>query len=142
MHVAPEFTRDGVGLGDPIEGCLASTSRGNRWRVGRALQMAENLADHFGLGEGGENPQRPLTAKRAAGHLQHKHPLEQPRPTPVRRRRAGLLFLYALLVWRGDNRGAQLTVRRQTATIADEMDARQWHQRRQLFERSGGVSKA
>ena len=54
-HVAYEPTRDVVGLGNPIERCLASTSRGNRRRVGRALQMAEKLADHLGLGDGGDN---------------------------------------------------------------------------------------
>src|SRR5215510_7106091 len=65
---APESTRDGVGLGDPIERCLARTSQGNRRRVGRELQMAEYLADHLGLGDGGDNPQRPLTAKRTGSH--------------------------------------------------------------------------
>jgi hypothetical protein len=52
-HVAPKATRDGVALSDPIERCLASTSRGNRQRVGPELQMAENLADHLNLGDGG-----------------------------------------------------------------------------------------
>ena len=53
-HVAPEATRDGVGLSDPIERCLASTSRDQRRRVGRELQMAENLADHLDLGDGSD----------------------------------------------------------------------------------------
>jgi hypothetical protein len=68
-HGAYEITRDAVGLGDPIARGLASTRRGNRWWVGRALQMAENLPDHLGLGDGGDNPSRPLTAKRTGGHI-------------------------------------------------------------------------
>ena len=56
-HVADETTRDGVGLGNPIERFLASTGRGKRRRVGRALQMAEHLSDHLGLGDGGNDPE-------------------------------------------------------------------------------------
>jgi hypothetical protein len=67
-HVAPEATRDGVGLSDPIERCLARTSRGKRRRVGRELQMAENLADHLDLGDGGDHAQRSLTAQGTRGH--------------------------------------------------------------------------
>ena len=61
-----------LGLGNPIERCLASTRRGNRWWVGRALQMAGDLADHLGLRDGGENPQRPLTAKRTFLKIQQE----------------------------------------------------------------------
>ena len=57
-HVANETTRDGVGLGNPIERCLASAGRGERRRVGRELQMAEHLPDHLGLGDGGNDPER------------------------------------------------------------------------------------
>src|SRR5262249_4578087 len=56
-HVANEPTHNGAGLGNPIEPCLVSTGRGNRRRVGSALQMAENLADHLDLGDGGDNAQ-------------------------------------------------------------------------------------
>jgi hypothetical protein len=31
--------------------------------------MTENLANHLGLGDGGENPQRPLMAKRKVARL-------------------------------------------------------------------------
>ena len=85
-HVANEPTHNGVGLGNPIERCLASTGRGNRRRVGRALQMAENLADHLDLGDGGDNAQCSLTAqgkvarlppptqwRKTRGHIQSKH---------------------------------------------------------------------
>jgi hypothetical protein len=68
-HVANEPTHNGIGLGNPTERSLASTGRDNRRRVGCALQMAENLPDHLGLGDGGDNPQRPLTAKRTGGHI-------------------------------------------------------------------------
>ena len=57
------------GLGNPIERCLASTSWGNWRRVGRALQMVEHLADHLGLGDGGDHPQRSLMAKRKVARL-------------------------------------------------------------------------
>ena len=76
------------------------------------FQMAEDLADHLALRDGGNDPQRPALAKRAAGHLQRKHPLEQPRPAPGQRRRAGRLFLHILLARRRDNRLAQRAMRR------------------------------
>jgi hypothetical protein len=62
-HVANEPMLDGVGLGNPIERGLASTGRGKRRRVGRALQMAEHLLDHLGLGDGGHDPERAALAK-------------------------------------------------------------------------------
>jgi hypothetical protein len=86
-----------TGLGDLIERFLASTSRGHRRRVGGALQMAENLMDHFGLGDCGDHLQRPLTAQRTGGHLHGKHPLQELRPAPARRLRRGIVPLYALL---------------------------------------------
>src|SRR5438309_12049125 len=65
--------------------------------LGRALQMAEELADHLGLGNGGDYPQRPLTAKRkvarippptqwrkTGSHIQSKHASQQSCPAPVR----------------------------------------------------------
>jgi hypothetical protein len=72
-HVANEPTRDGVGLGNPIERFLASTGRGKRRRVGRELQMAEHLPDHLGLGDGGNDPERATAAKGTCGHSQRKH---------------------------------------------------------------------
>ncbi len=63
------------------------------------MQQASLLADHLGLGDGDDHPQHPLTAKRADSHIQSKHPLEQPRPTPVRRGVAGLRLFHALLAW-------------------------------------------
>jgi hypothetical protein len=38
-HVAPETTRDGVGLGDPVERFLASTGSRDRGWDGRQLAM-------------------------------------------------------------------------------------------------------
>lgn len=72
-HGANEPTPNGIGLGNPIERCLASTGRGKRRRVGRALQMAENCADHLDLGDGGDNAQHSLTAKGTRGHIQRRH---------------------------------------------------------------------
>ena len=123
-HVAPEATRDGVSLSDPIERCLARTSRGNRRRVGRELQMAENLADHLGLGDGGDNAQRSLTAKGTRGHIQSKHMPQEPGPAPGRCASLRLLPLHTLLARRRGNRLSQCAVRRQTAGIADKVDAR------------------
>jgi len=100
----------------------------------RQFQMAEKRADHLGLGDGGDNPQRPMTAKRTGGHIQRKHPLQQPRPAPVRGGVAGLRLFYALLAWRRCDRPTQQTVRRQTAPIADQVDPRQRHKRHQFLE--------
>ena len=47
--------------------------------------MAEDLSDQLDLGDDSDNPQRPLTAKRAGDHIQRKHPLQQPRPVPSKR---------------------------------------------------------
>jgi hypothetical protein len=94
----------------PGEGFLANTRRCNRGRVGRKFQMLEDLPDHLAVREGGDDPPRPLRTPRAARHVQCKHLLQQPRPAPVRRRRAGLLLLHALLTRCGDDRPAQLTV--------------------------------
>ena len=58
------------------------------------FQMAEALADHRALRDGGHDPQRPALAKRAAGPRQRKYPLAQPRPAPGQRRRAGRLVLH------------------------------------------------
>ncbi len=96
--------------------------------------MAENRADHLGLGDGGDNPQRSLTAKWTSGHSQRQHPLQQPRPAPVRRGVAGLRLFYALLAWRRRDRPTPQTVRRQTAPIADQVDPRQRHERHQFLE--------
>src|SRR6266704_6679523 len=49
-------------------------------------------------------------AQRVGSPIQISHPLEPPYPVPVRRRRAGRMFLHARLAWRGDEGGAQLTV--------------------------------
>src|SRR5262245_41903867 len=121
-------------LGDPIERGLASTSRGKRRRIGRELQMAEHLADHLGLRDGGDHPQRPLMAKRADSYIQSKHPLEQPRPAPVWRGMAGLRLFHALLAWCRGDRAAQAAVRRQTASIPHQVDPRQGHQCCQLLQ--------
>ena len=146
-HVAPESRRDCRGLGDPIARCVASTSRGKRWRVGCARQMTENRADHLGLSDGGEHPQRPLMAQRkvarlppptqwrkTGGQIQGKPPLQEPRPTPARRRCCGLIPLHALWTRRRRDRAAQAAMRRHTAPIPPQMDTRQRYQRRQLLQ--------
>ncbi len=67
-YVANKTTCIGVGIGKPIEHCLASTGRNHRRRVGRELQMAENLADHLGLVDDGDHAPPSLTAKGTHGH--------------------------------------------------------------------------
>src|SRR5262249_3106441 len=119
------------------ERCLARTSRGNRRRGGRELQMAEHLAEHLGLGEGGDNVQRSLTAKgkvawlppptqwrKTCGHIQSKHTPQEPGPAPGRCASLRLLPVHTLLARRWDNRLSQCAVRHQTAGIADKLDAR------------------
>ena len=134
------------GLGDPIERFLAHTGRANRRRVVRELQMAENLAEHLGLGDGSNNSQRPLTAKRTGGHIQSKHLLQELRPAPARRLCRGIIPLHALLTRRRRDRAAQATVRRQTAPIPHQVDLQQRHQGGQLLQefhwREGDPSRA
>src|SRR5882724_4240970 len=104
-----------------------------RWVHG-ALQMPKDLPDHLALRDGGDEPQRPPLTERAARHIQRKHALQQPRPTPARRSRVGLLLVHPLPAGRGDDRPPQMTVRRQTAAIAHQVDARQGYERRQLLQ--------
>ena len=83
-HVAYEATRAVVGLGNPVNRCLASTGWGNgRWD-GRELEMAEDTRDHRLLGDDGNEPQHALLTPGAAYHLHAKDPLEQARPAPTR----------------------------------------------------------
>jgi hypothetical protein len=58
-HVADEPTRDGVGLGNPIERCLASRGRGNRRWDGGQLAMTQDARDDRLLGHGGNNAGEP-----------------------------------------------------------------------------------
>ena len=56
-HVAPETTRDIVGLGDPVERCLAQTGRCNgRWDGGQLAMTQDARYDCF-LGDGGNDPE-------------------------------------------------------------------------------------
>ena len=87
-------------LGDPVKSFLAGTGRHDGGWVCRQFHMAEDLSDHLPLGHRSNEPQRPLMAKRAGSHIQSTHPLEQPRPAPVRRGAAGLRLFHALLAWR------------------------------------------
>jgi hypothetical protein len=89
--------------------------------------MTQDARDHRLLDNGGNDPQHPLMAKRAGGQIEGKHPLQEPRPAPVRRGTAGLRLFHTLLARRRDNRRAQRAVRRQTAGIADKVDPRQGH---------------
>ena len=96
-HVAPETTRDVVGLGDPVERCLANTSRCNgRWTRGQ-LEMTQDARDHRFLGHGGNDPERAASAqgkvarlppptqwRKTGGHSQSKHMPQEPGPAPGR----------------------------------------------------------
>jgi transposase-like protein len=89
--------RAGVGLGHPVERCLAGAGRRDGGWIYRAFQMTEDFANHLALRDDGDEPQRPLRAQRAAGHIHVEDPLLQPRPTPVRRRGARLQLGETLL---------------------------------------------
>jgi len=91
--------------------------------------MAQDPRDHRFLGNGGHDPERAASAQGARSHIQIKHPLEQPRPAPTRRLCIGITPIRTLLAWGRDDRPTQLTVRRQTATVAGKVDSRQGHQR-------------
>ncbi len=78
-------TGEGVGLGHPVESFLARMGRSDGGRDGRELQMPQHPRAHRLWGDGGNNPQRATLTKRAGGHIQVKHALEQPGPAPARR---------------------------------------------------------
>ena len=74
--------------------------------------MAEDLSDDLPLGNGGNDPQRPLMAKRAGSQIEGKYPLQELRPAPVRRGAAGRRLFHTLLARRRDHRLAQRAVHR------------------------------
>ena len=110
------------------------TGRRDGGWVCRKFQMAEDFSDHFPLGNRGNDPQRSPRAKRTEAHSESTHPLEQPRPTPVRRLGARRRCLDSLLTRRGHDGAAPFTVGRQTPPRAHQMPPWQGHQRCQLFE--------
>ena len=59
--------------------------------------------------------------------IQVKHAPQKPSPDPGRCASFRLLPVHTLLARCRDNRLSQLAVRRQTASIADEVDTRQGH---------------
>jgi len=61
-HVAYEPTCDIVGLGNPIERCLATTGRSNRRWDGGKLAMTQDARDDQLLGNGGTNAERAASA--------------------------------------------------------------------------------
>ena len=66
--VAHEATRDGVGLGHPVERFLARTGRCNgRWD-GRQLAMTQDARDHRLVGNSSNDPQRATAAQGTGGH--------------------------------------------------------------------------
>ena len=133
-HVAPETTRDVVGLGDPVERCLARTGRGSgRWNGGQ-LEMTQDTRDHRFPGQGGNDAECTAPTKGTGGHIQVKHAPQQSCPAPVRCPRVGLMPIHTLLARCRRDRAAQTAVWRQTASIPHEMDARQRYQRRQLLQ--------
>ncbi len=72
-HIASETTRDVVGLGNPIERCLASTGRGKRRWDGGELAMTQDARDDRLLGNSSNNTERAASAKGTGGHIQRKH---------------------------------------------------------------------
>ena len=90
------------------------------------------------LGDGGNDPERAATTERTRGHSQRTHAPQQSCPAPVRCARLGLFPIHTLLARRRDDRPSQLTVRRQTPAIAEEMDPWQGHERCQFFHSSNG----
>jgi len=96
--------------------------------------MPQDARDHRLLGDGGNDPERAPAAKRTGGHIQTKDATQQPGPRPVRGARVRLLPVQPLLARCRDNRLAQPAVRRQTASIADEVDTRQGHERHKFLQ--------
>src|SRR5215831_8037949 len=132
-HVAAAITRDAMGLGHPVTGCLAGTGRRDGGWVGSTFQMAEDLADHCALCDDGDEPQCPALTKRAVCHIQRQDPMQQPRPAPARR--PGVrLRVHPLLAWRRDDTPTEVAVRREAAPITHEMHVWQGHERGQLLQ--------
>ena len=96
--------------------------------------MAEDFANHRALRDDGDDAQGPVLTPRAVRHIQREDPMQQPCPAPLRRRARGLLVLQPLLARGGDDASAQVTVWRQTAAIAHEMDMREGDERDQLLQ--------
>ena len=114
FHLGIEADDDGFVSPKMVMRMLGSTDDeriGNSNGLLAPPPLAENLADHLGLGDDGDNPQRPLTAKRTGGHIQGKHPLQEPRPAPARRRCRRLVPLHALLTRRRRDHTAQAAMR-------------------------------
>src|SRR5215471_11476149 len=108
----------------PRKGFLADTRWSNGGWVHRELQMPEDRPDHLALHNGRDDPQRPPLTPETARHVQRKHALEQSRPAPARGPGVRRLLVHTLLTWGRDNRPTQVAVRRQTAAIAHQVDAR------------------
>src|SRR5262249_55244687 len=119
--------RHSVGLVERID-LLASTGRRDGGWIYRAFQMAKDLVDHLTLRDDGDEPQHALLTPGAAGHVQGKDPMQQPYPTPARRRGARLRLIEALLPEGREDRSTEVAVRRQTAAIAHQVDVRQGHE--------------
>jgi hypothetical protein len=109
-HGAHETPRTAVSLGHPVERGLASMSRRDGGWVCGTFQMAEDFADHCALRDDGDDAQRPLMAKRTAGHIQCKHAPQKSGPGPIRGAPLRLLPVHPLLARGGNNRVAQVAV--------------------------------
>src|SRR5215831_14433422 len=133
-HRAYAISYAGVSLGDPVTGGLARTGRRDGGWVRCKFQMAEDLADHLALRDDGDKPQCSTLTERTRDHLQAKDPMQQPCPTPARRRGAHLRLIEALLPEGWEDRSTEVAVRRQTAAIAHQVDMGQRDQRRQLLQ--------
>jgi hypothetical protein len=133
-RMSPTSPRATLGaLGDPIECFLTRTGGSNgRWDV-RKVQMPEDPRDHRLVGDGGHDPERTASAKRAGSYIQSKHAPQQPRPAPARRSSVGLIPTYTLLARRWHDCPAQRAVRSQTARVAHKMNSRQGYNRYQLL---------
>src|SRR5215831_1002776 len=120
-YVTSEALRYSVGLVECVALLAGTGWRDGGW-VGRKFQVVKDLADDLTLRDDRDDPQHALLTPRAAGHIQRKDPLQQPRPAPARRWGARLRLGETLLASRRDDTSAQVAVRRQTAAIAHQMD--------------------
>jgi len=95
--------------------------------------MTPEARDDRLLGHGGNNAERAVSAQGPGGHVQRKHAPQEPGPAPAGCARLRRIPIHTLLARRWDHRLAQRAVRRQTPRLADEGDARQRDERRQLL---------
>jgi len=86
------------------------------------------------MGDCGNQAERTLLAKGTCGHIQTKHPSQEPHPVPIWGSCLRLIIVHSLLAWCGNDRVAKLAMGRQTAAVAKKVGTWQGHKGGQLLQ--------